>query len=92
MADLEIGDLERALRVDLERWGPEVADTALAAAAIDAARRLDAPGVSAASASLMHGQYRQYLADLRELAPASEEGDEIDEVAEQRRRRRAAGA
>ncbi|WP_433469567.1 hypothetical protein [Spirillospora sp. CA-128828] len=86
-----MGDLEKALRADLERWGPEVADTALAAAAIDAARRLDSPGVSAASASLMHGQYRQYLADLRELAPSGEEADEIDDLAARRRRRRASG-
>lgn len=92
MGEREPGDLERALRADLERWGPEVAGSALAAAAIDAARRLDERGVSAASASLMHGQYRQYLSDLRELAPSGEESDEIDELTEARRKRRAAGA
>ncbi|WP_433225577.1 hypothetical protein [Actinomadura formosensis] len=86
-----MGELETALRADLKRWGPEVEGSALAAAALDAARRLDAPGVSAASASLMHGQYRQYLADLRELAPSGEEADEIDELTERRRNRRAAG-
>lgn len=86
-----MGELEKALRADLERWGPEVEGSALAAAALDAARRLDAPGVSAASASLMHGQYRQYLADLRQLAPSGEESDEIDDLAERRRKRRAAG-
>lgn len=86
-----MADLETALRADLERWGEEVARTALAAAALDTARRLDAPKVSAASASLLHGQLRQYLSDLRELAPAPEDSDAIDEIAERRRRRRASG-
>ncbi|MUN41641.1 hypothetical protein [Actinomadura litoris] len=85
-----MSDLETALRAALERWGPEIADTA-PAAALDTARRLDGPKVSPSAASLLHGQLRQYLADLRELAPSGEEGDEIDELTERRRKRRAAG-
>ena len=75
-----MADLETALRADLERWGEEVARTALAAAALDTARRLDAPKVSAASASLLHGQLRQYLSDLRELDVDTEGSIAIEHI------------
>jgi hypothetical protein len=85
-----VSKVEEALQGDLDRWGPDLGDSALAAAALDVASRLG-PDISGASASLLHGQLRQYLGDLRALAPAAEETDGIDEIAEQRRRRRAAG-
>lgn len=88
-----MGDLESAVQRDLDRWGEEIATSALAAAALDTARRLDVENVSPSAASLLHGQLRQYLADLRELAPAGEEADDIDELEARReeRRRRASG-
>lgn len=83
-----MGPLERALRAELEGYGADLANSALALAALDAARRLDAPKVSPAGASLLHGQYRQYLSDLRKLAPQEEETDAIDEIRAQRDKRR----
>lgn len=83
-----MGPVEEALRRELEGWGEPLASSALAVAALDAARHLDNPKVSAASASLIHGQYRQYLADLRKLAPQEEETDAIDEIRAQREKRR----
>jgi len=77
---VSVGELEAALRADLERWGATVADSALAAAALDTARRLDTPGVSPSAASLLHGQLRQYLADLRDLAPPKEDDDEVADL------------
>lgn len=85
---MTVGPVEKALRAELEEWGEEMAASALAVAALDCARRLDAPKVSGASASLLHGQLRQYLADLRKLAPQAEETDEIDEIRAQREKRR----
>ncbi|TDB88342.1 hypothetical protein E1264_11710 [Actinomadura sp. KC216] len=83
-----MGPVEAALHAELEGWGAEIVSSALAVSALDVARRLDQGKVSPASASLLHGQLRQYLSDLRELAPQKEETDTVDEIRAQREKRR----
>lgn len=81
--------LERAVTADLTRW--KLADTSLAAAALDVVDRLKTCK-SEASAAMLHQRLDGYLADLRKLAPPEVARDEVDEVAAQREaRRKAAG-
>lgn len=90
--NLTLGDpdsIEKAVRGDLKRWGPEVARTGLAALAIAAARDLDA-GMAATPAAQMHAQLRETLVKLAEIAAEHEEpeADEVDEVKRKRQERR----
>ena len=84
--------MEDAVRADLERWGPEVAETSMAALALDGARRLDDPGLSPTPASMLHAQLRMTLVELAALAAAIEEpeADDIDELKAKRDERRGA--
>lgn len=88
----ELGRMEKAVQADLERWGAKVADTALAASALDIAHRLDTLGlhVQPAAASMLHTQLRATLLELIELAPAASEDDDVDEVKRKRDERRGA--
>lgn len=87
-----MADLEMAVQADLTRWGSTIATSSVAAAALDVARRLDEQDLSAAAASMLHGQLRKYLAELRALAPAEAEDDDVVNLdAERRQRRRSAG-
>jgi hypothetical protein len=81
--------LERAVAADLKRWGPAVADTALAELALDGARRLD-EGMADTPASQMHAQLRETLLKLVELAAdvVEPEADEIDGIVGDREDRR----
>lgn len=82
--------LVEAVQADLDRWGESVADTALAASALDLARRLDEKGVRPAAASMLHTQLRATLLDLAKLAPPAAENDDLDEVKRKRDERRGA--
>jgi hypothetical protein len=84
------GPMEAAVRRDLDRWGPKVADTALAASALDLARRLDVGDVRPTAASLLHAQLRATVLELTELAPDEAEADDIDELQRKRNERRGA--
>lgn len=82
--------LIEALEADLERWGPAVSGTALAAAAYDIALRLSAEDVRPAAAAQLHAQYHAYLSDLHKLAPEHASEDGIDDLTAKRAARRAA--
>ncbi|MBC6458412.1 hypothetical protein [Actinomadura sp. HBU206391] len=83
-----MGKLVDAVQADLDRWGPAVAETALAASALDLARRLDTPDVTPTPASMLHAQLRATLADLQKLAPDQSASDEIDDLEAKRKERR----
>lgn len=92
MTERDMGPLVQAVTADLERWGLEVQSTALAASALDLARRLDEPGIRPAAASMLHAQLRATLADLAKLAPAAPVQDGVTDLAAERMaRRKAAG-
>jgi hypothetical protein len=73
--------LESAVAADLKRWGPDVADTSLAALALDIARRLD-DGMADTPAAQNYAQLRETLLKLVELAAdvVEPEADEIDGI------------
>jgi hypothetical protein len=81
--------LESAVAADLNRWGREVADTSLAALALDIARRLDG-GMADTPAAQCYAQLRETLLKLIELADgvAVPEADEIDGIVGDREDRR----
>jgi hypothetical protein len=81
--------LEHAVTADLNRWGREVADTSLAALALDIARRLD-DGMADTPAAQNYAQLRETLLKLIELAAAvvEPEADEIDSIVGEREDRR----
>lgn len=82
--------LEQDVRAQLDEWS--LTESALGAAALDIAQRLDVGDIRPAAAAMLHGQLRGYLADLRKLAPEAESSDEVDDLQQQReKRRRAAG-
>lgn len=87
-AESESGLMEVAVRADLDRWGPTVAGTAMAASALDLARRLDAGGVRPTAASLLHAQLRATVLELAKLAPPEAETDSVDELKRKRQERR----
>ena len=81
--------LEAAVAADLKRWGSAVADTSLAALALDIARRLD-DGMADTPAAQNYAQLRETLMRLGELADAvaTPEADEIDGIVGDREDRR----
>lgn len=82
--------LEHQLQTTLDRW--DLADSPLAAGALDIVERLKEPELRPAAASMLHAQLRAYLADLQKLAPEEEESDKITNLGEERdQRRRQAG-
>lgn len=86
----EPGPMEAAVLADMERWGPELAQSTLAVGALDMAQRLDVGGMNPTPASLLHAQLRASVLELNKLAPPQAEVDEIDELNEKRRERRGA--
>ncbi|MEV7805003.1 hypothetical protein AB0O28_18840 [Microbispora sp. NPDC088329] len=76
------------MQADLKRWQIR-ADSALAASALDLAKRLSESGIRPAAASMLHAQLRATLADLAKLAvPEEQPGDPIDELQKRRNERR----
>lgn len=85
-----MGELERAVRADLGRWGAEVSGCALAAVAVDLAARLDDPETKANHAAPIARELRAALVDLARMAPEEEKADGLDELRKMRERRRGA--
>jgi CRP-like cAMP-binding protein len=91
-----IGDLtvEQAVTANLERIAERderLAQSPLAAMALELARQLDADR-SATSKALVSKELRELLASLEVLAPAEKPKDGIDDLNERRRRKsRASG-
>lgn len=86
----EPGPVEAAVLADLERWGPRVAGSALAAVAVSGAQALDDPTLKPTPRSMLLAQVRETLLKLAELAPEEEEADAVDEIARRREARRGA--
>lgn len=82
--------LQDALRRDLAAWGPKVAGSSLAAAALNLALTLDDPKVNATPRSMLHAQYRATMLELMKLAPEEATNDGIDELGAKRNERRGA--
>lgn len=79
-------DLVKAVEADLKRWQ---VDGALAASALDLARRLSEPNIRPAAASMLHAQLRATLTELAKLAvPEEKTGDPVDELQKRRDDRR----
>jgi len=79
-------DLVKAVEADLKRWQ---VDGALAASALDLARRLGEPNIRPAAASMLHAQLRATLTELAKLAvPEEKTGDPVDELQKRRDDRR----
>jgi hypothetical protein len=78
-------DLVKAVEADLKRWQ---VDGALAASALDLARRLSEPNIRPAAASMLHAQLRATLTELAKLAVPEEAGDALDELQKRREQRR----
>lgn len=76
----EPGFVEHAVRRDLSQMPAELAESGLAATALDLARRLDSPGVTPTPASMLAAQLRTTLLDLRKLAPPAVQEDGVDEL------------
>jgi hypothetical protein len=85
-AEREPGFVEIAVRRDLAAM-PGLAESGLAATALDLARRLDAADVRPAAASMLAAQLRATLLDLRKLAPPVAEEDGVDELRARRAER-----
>jgi SpoVK/Ycf46/Vps4 family AAA+-type ATPase len=85
-----VGVVENVLR-DIEKLGPEAAETGLAATALAVAQRLDDPGTSSTSVSMCSKSLIDVLRELRALAPPKIQEDRVDEIA-QRRAYRVGGA
>jgi hypothetical protein len=85
-----VGPIEEALRADFERWGPELAGTALAASALDMARALDDPETKPTPRSMLHAQFRLTLVELEKFAPEEEDEDAVTEAQRRWRERRGA--
>jgi hypothetical protein len=87
------GDLPKvvdAVRADLAKWGPKVANTGLAALALNGAARLDDPDLSPTPASMILAQVRETLVKLAVLAAevAEPDADEIDQINRDHEQRR----
>lgn len=92
MADDHDVPLIDSVRADLERWGLQVAQSAMAAAALDLARRLGDPKLTPTPAAMLHTQLRAVLELLEARAPKPEVSDGVTDLAAEREaRRKAAG-
>jgi len=78
--------LAPAVRAEVERW--QVQDSALAACALDLARRLSEPGVRPAAAAMLHKELRSALVELAAQATPQRAADPVDELQARRERRR----
>ena len=90
----EVVDATRAELAEIRKRDPQVADSALAAAALSMAFELDHPYNSATAKSYCVKELRQTMERLSELAPLGEEGgsrlDELRRKREEATRRSAA--
>lgn len=89
-AEREDSPIVAALLKDFERWGPELAGTALAASALDMARTLDDPDTSPTPRSMLHAQLRLTLVELEKLAPEEENEDAVTQAQREWRERHSA--
>lgn len=89
-----ISAVERDLK-ELRKRSPALADSAIAATAVQLAYELENPYNSATSKSMCARSLADAMDRLRELAPAEEEKDKLDDLSARRaarRKRRAAAA
>lgn len=82
--------IERDL-TDLRKRDSALADSGLAASALELARGMDGDN-SLTSKSMAGNQLRETMKLLREMAPKARKKDSIDQLAEQRSKRRSAAA
>lgn len=90
-----VGEVVKAVRRDLERIrrrDAELAESALAASAIELARELDQPDNSATSKAMCARAMREALDRLDELAPPEEESDRVHDLTSRRAERRGRAA
>jgi hypothetical protein len=87
---MSVGDSLRAELEAMRPTHPEVADSALASAAMVLATLMDDPKNSATSRSMCAAQFMSAHQRLRELAPTAPKVDAIDEINAKREQRRAA--
>lgn len=82
--------VETAVLADLQRWGPKVAGTGLAALALNGARQLDDPDLSPTPRSMILAQVRETLVKLAAVAAdvAEPDADEIDRINRDHEQRR----
>lgn len=80
-----MGVVDSVLR-DIEKLGPDAADTGLAATALALAAELDA-GNSATSKSMCATALIKVMQELRASAPPKIQEDRVDEIAQRRARR-----
>lgn len=73
--------------VEIAKRDASLSRSALAAAALELARQIDAPKNSATSKSMCAKELRETMARLRELLPAETEGDRVDELGSRRAKR-----
>lgn len=88
--DRDRSPIVAAVERDLKRWGPKLAESALAASALDMARALDEPSTNPTPRSMLHAQLRMTLTELAKLAPPEAADDGIDELSKKRDARRGA--
>lgn len=74
-------DLLTAVRAQIARW--ELEDHALAATAVDIARRLQHPRTSPTAAAMLHGRLIECLEKLEALAPPQEAQDTVAALAQE---------
>lgn len=88
-----MGRVFDATERELSRLPADIADSALAASALELADQLDSRVNSATSKSMCAKAHLDLMNRIRELAPPVEQKGPIDEIKErrERRRRRAAG-
>lgn len=82
--DSDQSPIVAAVQRDLKRWGPKIADSAMAASALDMARILDDPETNPTPRSMLHAQLRMTLTELAKLAPPEAANDGIDELSKKR--------
>ena len=81
-----VAAVERDLTA-FRRRSPEIADSALAAAALVLAERMDNPRNSATSVSMCARALKETMDRLRELLPPVQEADRLDDLASRRQKR-----
>lgn len=82
----------RKTLAEVAKRDPDLADSALAAAAFSMAQELDNPANKATAKSYCAKALLELLNRIWELVPPEEEGDIVDDLAEKRRKRLDGGA
>lgn len=78
--DRGVGDVEAAVRAELESMAVDPARDARAATALEMARQLDDPDNSATSKSMCAGRIQEALDRLLELHPPQQEDTPLDRI------------